>query len=102
MTPNSSMVGQPRRSSCQRPRIARAAGTLSITAPIATRQVTAAAGDQPAASRPLARAPEVPKAADETTASSKPVSTVLFIGSFVSTDGPEAVTRIVCLQRAGL
>src|SRR5690606_2263544 len=48
------------------------AGSISATAPIATRQTTAAAGVQPEEMRPLARAPELPKALAEASAMRRP------------------------------
>src|SRR5690625_3854702 len=46
---------------------------------MATRKVTAAAGDQPVRSRPFASAPDVPHAAEDRRIRSRPVTASLFI-----------------------
>src|SRR5690606_18631111 len=70
--PNSRTPRQPRPNAFHLPRMAKTAGSISATAPIATRQTTAAAGVQPDVMRPLARAPELPKALAEASAMRRP------------------------------
>src|SRR5690606_12944748 len=70
--PNRRTPRQPRPNASHLPRMAKTAGSISATAPIATRQTTAAAGVQPEVMRPLARAPELPKALAEASAMRRP------------------------------
>ena len=61
------------RSSDQRPRIVRYAGTSSASAAITIRAVTAAPAVQPVSSSPRANEPDSPKEAADTTASASPL-----------------------------
>ena len=70
--PNAKIERAAARTSCQRPRSARTAGTVSSTAAMTMRNVTTAPGVQPVAMSESAKVPDVPNVAAENSARPSP------------------------------
>lgn len=81
------------RSSTHRPRIATVAGMAKTRAAPAIRRVTAAAGDQPASMRDLAKEPDSPKTAEDSRAIQIPANCPA-IGRRASTEAVRGVAEI--------